>query len=72
MKNETKQTAGQPSAISVASGNSQAPVSEEMELAVILSVVAQSTSICEVGERLRPEMFSHPDYCLVYRAMLAL
>ena len=48
------------------------PSSEEMEQAVVLAVLAQSAAICEVGDRLRPEMFTHPDYCLVYRAMLAL
>lgn len=52
--------------------NNTMPASEEMEQAVVLAILSQNAAICEVGERLRPEMFTNPDYCLVYRAMLAL
>ncbi len=52
--------------------NISLPTSEEMEQAVVVAILVQSAAICEVGDRLRPEMFTNPDYCLVYRAMLAL
>lgn len=77
MKNEQKKNTVPPTTVSVAAagyannGNSM-PSSVEMEQAVVLAILAQSAAICEVGNRLRPEMFTHPDYCLVYRAMLAL
>ena len=77
MKNEQPKNAGQPKTVSVAAGNYMStdngmPSSEEMEQAVVLAILTQSTAICEVGNRLRPEMFTNPAYCLVYRAMLAL
>ena len=77
MKNEQPKNAGQPKTVSVAAGNYTStdngmPSSEEMEQAVVLAILTQSTAICEVGNRLRPEMFTNPAYCLVYRAMLAL
>ena len=77
MKNEQTRNTVPPATVSVAVGNytnntGRMPSSEEMEQAVVLAVLAQSAAICEVGDRLRPEMFTHPDYCLVYRAMLAL
>lgn len=48
------------------------PATEEMERAVILAVIAQSNAIADVAERLLPDMFTNPDYRLVYRAMTAL
>lgn len=77
MKNEQPKNAGQPKTVSVAAGNYMStdngmPSSEEMEQAVVLAILTQNTAICEVGNRLRPEMFTNPAYCLVYRAMLAL
>ncbi|MCD8137885.1 MAG: AAA family ATPase [Parabacteroides gordonii] len=77
MKNEQTKNTVPPATVSVAAGNyannaSRMPSSEEMEQAVVLAILAQSAAICEVGDRLRPEMFTNPDYCLVYRAMLAL
>lgn len=48
------------------------PASEEMELAVIMAVIAQSGAIADVAQRLLPDMFTNPDYRLVYRAMTAL
>ena len=48
------------------------PASEEMELAVIMAVIAQSGAIADVAERLLPDMFVNPAYRLVYRAMTAL
>ena len=77
MKNEQTKNTVPPATVSVAAGNyannaGRMPSSEEMEQAVVLAILAQSAAICEVGDRLRPEMFTNPDYCLVYRAMLAL
>lgn len=48
------------------------PASEEMELAVIMAVIAQSGAIADVAERLLPDMFVNSAYRLVYRAMTAL
>ena len=61
MKNEQPKNAGQPKTVSVAAGNYTStdngmPSSEEMEQAVVLAILTQSTAICEVGNRLRPEM----------------
>lgn len=77
MKNEQKKNTVPPTTVSVAAAGYanngiSMPSSVEMEQAVVLAILAQSAAICEVGNRLRPEMFTHPDYCLVYRAMLAL
>lgn len=48
------------------------PAAVEMELAVIMAVIVQSTAIADVAQRLLPDMFTDGDYRLVYRAMTAL
>lgn len=48
------------------------PATVEMERAVVLAILVQGNAIADVAERLLPDMFTHPDYRLVYRAMTAL
>lgn len=48
------------------------PSNEEMEQAVVLAVITQSSAMNEIAGRLRPDMFVNSNYRLVYRAMLAL
>lgn len=48
------------------------PSCEDMELAVVMAIIAQSGSIEDVAERLQPHMFVNADYRLVYRAAVAL
>ena len=48
------------------------PATVEMERAVVLAILVQGDAIADVAERLLPDMFTHPGYRLVYRAMTAL
>ena len=48
------------------------PATVEMDRAVGLAILVQGDAIADVAERLLPDMFTHPGYRLVYRAMTAL